>query len=214
MDTNRFDTVGALAARANAGWLVSAAAVVCVVVLATACGSEATTSVLADTAATETTAAPTTTVALEPTGPELEFPITLRGRTLGLDKLTPIEGGQLVDISGILLADDSSQVQATFQLIDLRVEDTSTTCNGETHEGFTAEHDVKSDGTIEVPDWGTIEMSFDQTWTYFPSAASPPTCDEQIGTWTGVEGVPDGMTGTFHRLRVDTIETVVLTPSA
>ena len=205
----------------NLAWV----AVACLTIVAASCGSESSTDTVAattvvdttsaPTSAVETTSAPTTTAPppteAVPSAPTIDFPLELSGHTLGLSGFEPIEGGQIVNIRGGLRAEDGTIAQFKFALVDLRVEGATTECAGETHVGpFTVDTDVKATGTMSIVDWGTIEIVFDHSWTVFPTATSPPTCDEQVGTWSGTEGVPVGMSGTVHRLRVDTFETVIL----
>lgn len=147
----------------------------------------------------------------EPEPAPLELPVAFEGGTLALVGFDPLEGGQMVNISGPLFSPDEIRAELTFALPDLRIEGGSTECGGEIHDGpFTTDTDMITTGTILVGPWGTVDVEFTHSSTVFSSAVGPPSCDEQIGVWTGTGGDLEGSSGTIHRLRVDGWETVTI----
>ncbi len=137
-------------------------------------------------------------------------PLLAKG-TYGLPYET-IAGGQAINLSGDLLAEDGTVADVRLRVLDLRVEGGSIECNDQQYDGpFTTDTDqAEGANSISIDDWGTATVRILQTSSAFSSAVGPPICDELNGTWTGTGGLLEGRTGTFRRISVDSTETVIL----
>ncbi len=180
----------------NRHWVILAA----MCLAATACGADSTP--VAEAQANSTVA--------ESADEGPEFPMEFFGRTLALEELEEIEGGQRVSIAGELLS-GGVRANFAFTLLDLRIEGGSVSCGGETHNGpFTTSIVRSTPGTVSIAELGSAEIKLNTTRTVFNTAEGAPFCDEQIGTWTGIEGELAGRSGFIHRVRVGETETVTL----
>ena len=122
-----------------------------------------------------------------------------------------VSPGATIALRAALSAQDGTSAELTFDVPNAREEGGSVECGGATQEGaFTQDSSAVTGGEISIDGWGTATVELTGTRSVYGSVTTPPSCEENDGTWTGTAGELAGRSGTIHRLRDGGAETVTL----